>query len=97
MTDLGPEPTGWELMRGMADLKAAVEKLGDKVVPLDVYNADKRGVDERFNRVESRVRDVEAAGVEGEKLRRATRLTITIAAVGPILAFALSYLAKVLP
>ncbi len=59
MSDQGPEPTGWELLRALAALREEVSKIGGRVVPLDVYQADQKGVAERFGRVESRARDLE--------------------------------------
>ena len=87
MPDQGPEPTGWELLRSLDGLKKDIAKIGDKVVPLDVYNADKQGISERFGRVESRVRDQEQNGQDAEKLKRSQRLTVSLAIASPVLAF----------
>jgi hypothetical protein len=87
MPDQGPEPTGWELLRNLQDLKADVAKIGDKVVPLDVYNADKSGIAERFLRIESRMRDQEQNGQDAEKLKRSQKLAISLAIASPVLAF----------
>lgn len=92
----GPEPTGWELLRGLENLSKEVAKVGDRVVPLDVYNADKIGNSERHGRSEARIGSLEANGIEQDKLRRSQRLTISLAIVGPILSFALGYLSQVI-
>jgi hypothetical protein len=84
MPDQGPEPTGWELLRRFDGLEREISKIGDKVVPLDVYNADKQGIAERFVRVESRVRD---QGQDAEKLKRSQKLTVSLAIASPVLAF----------
>lgn len=94
---LGPEPTGWELMRGLDGVRKEIEKIGSRVVPLDVYAADRKGADERFQRAEARLRDVEvekaeskrqqeANAAEAEKLRRQQRFAIALALVSPLLA-----------
>ena len=73
MTDSGPEPTGWELMRGLRDLKDEISKIGGRVVPLEVYNADKQGIADRFTRLESRQRDSETAAAEEKQSAEAAR------------------------
>jgi hypothetical protein len=92
--DQGPEPTGWELLRSLDGLKAEVAKVGDRVVPLDVYNADKQGIAERFVRVESRVRDQEQNGQDAEKLKRSQKLTVSLAIASPILAILFNAVSK---
>ncbi len=67
MTSQEPEPSGWELMRGLRDLKDEVSKIGGRVVPIDVYNADKQGTAERFVRLETRMRDREAEALTEKK------------------------------
>ena len=96
MTEQGPEPTGWELMRRLDDLQRAIDKVGDRVVPLGVYESDQRGNAERHARSEARLKLLEETGVEGEKLRRQTRLTVALAIVSPILSAGLAYLMGVI-
>lgn len=99
----GPEPTGWELLRGLNSLREEVSKVGGRVVSMEVYTADKRGVDERFGRAEERIRELEteraaavkdrdAAAVASEKQRRQNQFAIALAVVGPILGFILTRL-----
>lgn len=90
----GPEPTGWELLRGLQELKQEVGKIGEKVVPLDVYNADKQGTAERFVRVEARVSGIETNSVEAEKLKRQQRLTISLAIASPFLALLVGFIGR---
>lgn len=93
--DLGPEPTGWELMRGLDEVKKSIEKIGERVVPLELYNADKQGNAERHQRAEARLTELEKGNVETDKLRRQQRLTISLAILAPILSAALALLVKV--
>lgn len=88
----GPEPTGWELMRGLDSLKVSVDRLGGQVLPIGVYNADKTGVDDRFKRAEARLAELEKNATEGEKLRRSNRLAISLAIASPIITFIIGYL-----
>lgn len=55
----GPEPTGWELLRAIQALQATMSQTLNTFVQSAVYNADRRGIDERFARLETRVRDTE--------------------------------------
>lgn len=71
MTEQGPEPTGWELMRGIKDLRDELRGVGARVVSTDVYLADKTASNERMARVEARQRDAEAALAEERKERLA--------------------------
>ncbi len=85
------EPTPWELMRGIERLESAVKDLGGKVVSTDVYLADKKGADERATRAESRIRDLEGALQEAEKLRRSQRFTISLAIASPVIACVMAF------
>lgn len=89
----GAEPTPWELMRGIDRLENAVNQLGGKVVSTDVYLADKRAAEERVGRAESRLRDLEGAGQETEKLKRQQRLTITLALASPVVGLVVTFIA----
>ncbi len=93
MAGEGQDPTIWELYRGIERLESAVKDLGGKVVSTEVYLADKKAAEERIGRVESRVRDVEAAGQESEKLKRQQRLTISLAIASPILGLVVTFVA----
>lgn len=87
MPDQGPEPTPWELMRGLQRIEASVEKLGGKVVSTDLYLADK-------SRSDARLRTLEEQTQEAEKLRRQQRLTITLAIASPVLVIAAQFVLR---
>lgn len=83
-------------MRGLRDLKDEMSKIGGRVVPLEVYNADKQGSSERFARLETRMRDSETAAAterqaseaarrEAEKLKRQNQFVIAMAVVSMVL------------
>lgn len=86
MTEQGPEPTGWELLRAIRDLKTELGKVGDKVVPLGVYAADQKANDDRHVRSEERITAQEKNAVEADKLKRSQRLTISLAFATPVIA-----------
>lgn len=88
----GPEPTTWEVMRGLDLLRAEVEKIGSRVVSIDVYNVDKIAHSDRTGRAESRIRDLEQNAVESEKLKRQQRLTISLAVASPFIGAAAVWL-----
>lgn len=90
--DEGPEPTGWELMRGLVEVKAAVKDLGSGFVPLGVYAADAKGNDDRHERAESRLAELEKNAQEADKLKRNQRLTISLAFAVPIVTFVANYI-----
>jgi len=92
MPDDGPEPTGWELMRGLTEVKQAVKDLGSGFVTVKEYAADTKGNDERHERAEARLADLERNAQDADKLKRQQRLTITIAFAVPIVTFVANYL-----
>ena len=59
--DQGPEPTPWELMRGLNRLTDAIHQLGGKVVSVDLYTADQNRVTSRLKDLENAIRDAKAA------------------------------------
>lgn len=61
MADQGPEPTPWELMRGLSRVEDAVHKLGGKVVSVDLYAADQDRVNSRLRDLETGIRDAKNA------------------------------------
>jgi hypothetical protein len=88
--DQGAEPTNWELLRALesfkadvktdiADVKTDLSLLGGRVVSVELYNSDNRGNTSRHERAEARITDIEKGSIEAEKLRRANRLTVSIA------------------
>jgi hypothetical protein len=90
--DQGPEPTGWELMRGLTEVKEAIKELGADVLPISVYNEAQRGNTQRHERAEARIKDLEQNATESEKLRRSTRLAISLAIASPIVTLLVGYL-----
>ncbi|WP_022886351.1 hypothetical protein [Glaciibacter superstes] len=64
MPDQGPEPTPWELMRGLKRVEDAVGAIGGKVVSVELYAADKA-------RTDSRLRDIEQGLKEAAQASRA--------------------------
>lgn len=89
--DLGPEPTGWELMRGLTEVKALIKDQGKSYVDQGVYNSDARGNDERHVRAEARLAELEKNAQDADKLKRSQRLTITLAFAVPIVTFVGNY------
>ena len=61
MVDQGPEPTPWELMRGLNRVEDAIHKLGGKVVSIDLYTADQNRVNTRLRELETGIRDAKTA------------------------------------
>jgi|SRR5690606_18583898 len=97
--DSGPEPTGWELMRAITRLERVITDSANAAVQQKVYDADKKGNDERHGRSESRIRDLEATNAreaeskraqleEAERVRRTTKLSISLAVASPFIAAA---------
>jgi len=104
MTEQGPEPTGWELLRAINRIERAVESGLSRAVQLDAYAADQRGVDERFQRAEARLRTVEqaqkdekTAEQDATRLKRSQQLTITLAIASPVLSFLLLLVGRWIP
>jgi hypothetical protein len=61
MADNGPDPTPWELMRGLTRVEEAIRQFTGKVVSLDVYNADKERMNSRLRDLETEARAAKAA------------------------------------
>jgi len=61
MAENGPEPTPWELMRGLSRVEEAIHQLGGKVVSLDLYTADQVRVSSRLRDLETGIREAKAA------------------------------------
>lgn len=104
----GPEPTGWELMRGLEDVRRSVEKVGERVVSTDVYNANNTATAERFERIEARVRDREIAAAaavtaaedarkENDKIRRQNQFVVSMAVVSMVLSIVGGLILRSLP
>lgn len=92
----GPEPTGWELMRGLERVQQSIDSLGGKVVTQAAYDSDKVGMNERFRRIEDEIdgfhtksaeRDkAEAAQrAEADRMRKTMTLSVALAIAGPII------------
>ena len=90
--EAGPEPTGWELMRGLELVRGEISQIGGRVVSAEVYNADKLAAGDRMLRAEARLRDLETNAVEGEKLKRSQRLTISLAIASPVVAAVIGWI-----
>lgn len=69
-------------MRGLEDVKKAIESIGARVVSEDAYIADKAGVDQRFERAEARIRDLEQNLAEASRTKHAAQLAIALAVLG---------------
>ncbi|MDJ0337480.1 hypothetical protein [Cryobacterium sp. PH31-O1] len=66
MAEQGPEPTPWELMRGLSRVEDAVHQLGGKVVNIDLYAADQARVNTRLRDLETGIRDAKTAEVAAD-------------------------------
>lgn len=103
MDTQGPEPTGWELMRGLDAVREEVRALGGKVVSQAAYDSDKKGIDVRFKRLEDEVdsfhtksseRDKAEAAQrqENDRFRKNMNLSLTLAVASPIIATIIAFL-----
>lgn len=92
----GPEPTGWELMRGLDSLREEVRAIGGKVVSQAAYDSDKVGMNERFRRIEDEIdgfhtksaerdRAEQAQRAEADRMRKTMTLSVALAIAGPII------------
>lgn len=92
----GPEPTGWELMRRLDDVKASIDSLGGKVVTQAAYDSDKKALEDRMKDMRDEIdgfhtksaeRDkAEAAQrAEADRMRKTATLSIALAIAGPII------------
>lgn len=97
MTEQGPEPTGWELLRAINRIEKELAQIGEKVVSHAAYESDQRGNDERHSRTENRVKDLESTVAEADKLKRQQHLTIALAITSPLVAFVLTFLRAWIP
>ena len=66
MDDQGPEPTPWELMRGLNRLTDAIHQLGAKVVSVDLYTADQNRINTRLRDLETGISDAKTAEVAAD-------------------------------
>lgn len=89
--DEGPEPTGWELMRGLNEVKDLLRTQAAKYVDVGVYRADTKGNDERHDRAEGRITELEKSLQDADKLKRAQALTIALAITVPIITLVGNY------
>lgn len=92
--EIGSEPTGWELLRGLGEVKGAIDKLGGKVVSTELYAADKKAAearnlaqDEKIAALQHAQLSVEENRKESEKLKRSQRLAIALGISSPVIAF----------
>ncbi|MBF4602846.1 hypothetical protein [Curtobacterium sp. VKM Ac-2884] len=92
----GPEPTGWELMRGLDSLREEIRAIGGKVVTQDTYQADRRALDARMKDMRDEIdgfhtksaeRDKAEASqrAESDRMRKTATLSIALAVAGPII------------
>lgn len=103
METQGPEPTGWELMRGLDAVRDEVRNIGGKVVSQAAYDSDKIGIDTRFKRIENEVdafhtiakeRDnkEQAQRQENDRFRKNMNLSLTLAVASPVIAIIVAVL-----
>ncbi|TFD09833.1 hypothetical protein E3T26_14495 [Cryobacterium sp. TMT1-21] len=89
MADNGPEPTPWELMRGLTRVEEAIHQLGGKVVSLELYTADQLRVSSRLRDLETGSRDSKAAVIaadnRAEDQRTRNRWTLIGLVGGPFI------------
>jgi hypothetical protein len=55
----GPEPSGWELMRGLDEVKRSVEQIGGRVVSIDLFNQAEDTKERRFTSIEDDVKQIQ--------------------------------------
>ena len=66
----GPEPTGWELMRGLRRIEESLSSLGQKVVPLDLYMRDREHTQQEMKSMAGKVAHLEQS-MDAERDQRA--------------------------
>lgn len=99
----GPEPTGWELMRGLERVQQSIDSLGGKVVTQAAYDSDKRAMEERMKVMRDEIDDfhtkssdrdrAEAAQrEENTRFRKNMNLSIALAVASPIIAAVVGFL-----
>lgn len=100
----GPEPTGWELMRGLEGLRDEVRNIGGKVVTQAAYDSDKRAMEDRLKAMRDEIdgfhtkssdrdRAEAAQRSENDRFRKNMNLSIALAVASPIIAAVVSFLA----
>lgn len=65
-----PEPTGWELMRALRDLRTSVDKMTAGMVSQALFAAHQQAQKETDDRQNARIRDLETEADERDKETR---------------------------
>lgn len=92
----GPEPTGWELMRGLERVQQSIDSLSGKVVTQPAYDSDKRALEEWKKSIRDEIdgfhtksseRDKaeQAQRAEADRMRKTMTLSVALAVAGPII------------
>lgn len=61
VTEQGPEPTGWELMRGIARIEQAVKDNASTYLPIALFVSEKKQLTDRADNLGSEIASLRSA------------------------------------
>ena len=89
-----PEPTGWELMRAMRELRASVDKVTAGMVTQSLFAAFQQAQKETDERQNARIKDLETAQEEQRKERARQWFAIVMAIVSGIVSLGVALILR---
>lgn len=67
VTESGPEPTGWELMRAITEVKETLKTLGQNYVPSGTYQSDQKYTADTLKELATAIKDEQTARAISDK------------------------------
>lgn len=95
------DPTPWELMRTLRDIKDQQERIAASMLTAQMFEIHQRGTDRRFAEIEKDLKDESEARVSGDKLlegkltdrerfKRSVWASVGLAILAALLSFAVT-------
>lgn len=97
---MADDPSPGELMRGLADIRRSLDSLSAKVMTVDVWKAEREGLEYRLRETEKDISDLSAKRIADVKMheenrkadaekRTTDRRMVFVALIAPLLLLAL--------
>lgn len=92
-----PEPTGWELMRAMRELRTSVDKVTAGMVTQSLFAAFQHAQKETDERQNARIKDLETSQEEQRKERARQWFAIVMAIVSGVVSLGVALVLRGIP
>lgn len=89
-----PEPSGWELMRAIRDLRTSVDKVAAGMVSQALFAASQQAQKESDERQNARIKDLETAQEEQRKERARQWFAIVMAIVSGVVSLGVALILR---